>query len=99
MNVMMLRAKVKEESVADVESAVTTMFSAIREAEPAGVRYASCRVADGATFVVLLQLEDGTENPLPAIPAFREFQESLRHWIAEPPVSEQLSVVGSYDLF
>ena len=99
MSVMMIRAKVKDESVADVEAEVGKMFSAIEKAEPQGVRYASCRLADGSTFVILPELEDGTENPLPAVPEFRQFQESLRGWISEPPVPEQLTVVGSYRLF
>ena len=99
MSVTMIRAKVKDESVADVEAAVAKMFSAIEEAEPQGVRYASCRLADGSTFVILLQLENDTENPLPAVPEFRQFQESLNGWISVPPVPDQLTVVGSYRLF
>lgn len=99
MSVMMIRAKVKEERVADVEAAATAMFSAIERARPEGVRYASCRIADSATFVILLQLEEGTENPLTAVPEFGEFQANLRDWIAEPPVTERATVVGSYNLF
>lgn len=34
MSVMMIRAKVKEENVADVEAAATEMFSAIERAQP-----------------------------------------------------------------
>ena len=99
MSVTMIRAKVKAERVADVEAAATTMFSAIEQAQPEGVRYASCRLADSATFVILLQLEEGIENPLAAVPEFREFQANLKDWIAEPPTTEQLTVVGSYNLF
>jgi hypothetical protein len=99
MSVMMIRAKVKDESVGDAEAAVKTMFSAIEQAEPQGVRYASGKLSDGATFVILLGLEEGIDNPLPTVPAFREFQENLKDWIAEPPVPEQLTVVGSYRLF
>lgn len=99
MSVMMLRAKVKDENVADVEAALTAMFSAIERARPEGVRYASCRLADTSTFVILLQVEDGIENPLPTVNEFTKFQEDLRGWIAEPPVPEQLTVVGSFNLF
>ncbi len=45
----MIRANVKDERVADVEAAVKTMFSAIEQAEPQGVRYASCRLSDSST--------------------------------------------------
>jgi hypothetical protein len=98
MSVMMLRAKVKPESVDEVEAAVTRMFSAIGEAQPEGVRYASCRLGHEATFVILLQYADGIENPLSGVTEFKEFQANLRNWLAEPPVPEQLTV-GSYNLF
>ena len=75
------------------------MFAAIDAAAPQGVRYASCKLPDGETFVILLELDDDTDNPLLGVPAFREFQATLQNWIAEPPVVEQLTPVGSYRLF
>jgi hypothetical protein len=96
---MMVRAKVETESVAEVEAAAKTMFAAINEAQPQGVRYASCLLPDGVTFVVLLALDDPTDNPLTAVPEFREFQGNLEQWIAEPPIPEQLTVIGSYRFF
>jgi hypothetical protein len=98
MSVMMARPRIKPEHVADVESAAQTMFAALHEAQPDGVRYASCKLADGETFVVMLAVEEGKENPLPAIPEFRAFQEGLKSWIAEPAQPEWLTVVGSYRL-
>jgi hypothetical protein len=99
MKVLMVRSKVKEESVAEVEAAIRELFSAIERARPAGVRYASSRLEDGVTFVALLGLDEGVDNPLRALPEFVKFQEDLKQWIAEPPTPEQLSVVGSYRLF
>jgi hypothetical protein len=98
MGLMMVRAKVKAENAAEVEAAAKTMFSALEDAQPQGVRYTSCRLPDGETFVALLELE-GMENPLPSIPAFVEFQEKLKSWLVEPPVPEQLTIVGSYRSF
>jgi hypothetical protein len=99
MNVLMIRSKIKAEKAADVETAAKEMFTAISEAAPQGVRYASCRLADGLTYVALLELNDGAGNPLAALPAFQKFQEGLKDWLAEPPVTEQLTPVGSYRLF
>jgi hypothetical protein len=99
MSVMMVRAKVKADRVAEVEAAVQAMFSAIERAQPKGVRYASSRLPDGVTYVILLGLEEGIENPLFAVPEFRAFQEGLKAWLAAPPLSEPLTVVGSYNLF
>ena len=99
MSVMMVRAKVRTELAAEAEAAVRKVFSAIEAAQPEGVRYASARLPDGETFVILLALEEGIDNPLPALPEFREFQAGLARWLAEPPVQEQLSIAGSYRLF
>lgn len=100
MSVMMIRSKVKAESVPEVEAAVRKVFSAIEQAQPEGVRYASSKLGDGVTFVILLELEKPADgNPLAALPEFREFQETLKAYIAEPPVQDQLQVVGSYRLF
>ena len=51
------------------------------------------------TYVILLGLDDDENNPLFSVPAFRDFQENLKTWIAEPPVVEELTPVGSYRLF
>lgn len=99
MNVTMIRVRVRPESVGSVDEAVEAMFAALRRDQPEGVSYASCKLADGATYVILLGLEEGIENPLPAVAEFRDFQEALPGWLAEPPTPEQLTVVGSYNLF
>ena len=99
MSVRMIRAKIKAGKAADPEKAAQEMFTAIEAAQPQGVRYASCKLPDGVTYVILLGLDDDENNPLVAVPAFRDFQENLKIWIAEPPVVEQLAPVGSYRLF
>jgi hypothetical protein len=63
----MVRSKVKEDCVAQVETAASKVFSALQQEQPNGIRYASCKLADGVTFVVLLEVEDGADNPLPAM--------------------------------
>ena len=99
MHVMMFRATAKPEHTGDLETAVRTMFAAINERQPKGVKYASSRLADSTTYIILLALENPAENPLPAIPEFRAFQSGIRNWLAEPTVPEPLIVVGSYNLF
>lgn len=96
---MLVRARVKPECVSDVEAGVKKMFAAIAQAQPKGVRYSSSVLPDGVTFLAQLELEDDANNPLPQITAFREFQENLKAWIAEPPVPEQLTVLGAYRSF
>lgn len=102
MSVMMIRAKVKAERVAAVEAAARTVFSALEQDPPVGaegMRYGVSKLPDGVTFVILLGLAGGIENPLNAVPAYREFLGNLNDWLAELPSQEPLTVVGSYHVF
>jgi hypothetical protein len=99
MNILMVRSKVKAANITEVEAGIKRLFAALQQAQPEGIRYASCRLADGVTYVALLEIDEGVENPLPTLPEFREFQENLKTWMAEPPTGEQLTVGGSYRLF
>ena len=99
MNVLMVRSRVKGEHVAEVDAAAKRMFAALQQAQPQGIRYATCRLPDGVTYVALLEIDDGVDNPLPALAEFRAFQEGLKQWLAEQPTPEQLTVIGSYRVF
>lgn len=99
MTVMMLRQKVKDGSLEEALAAVRGLFATLDRLRPEGIRYASTRVVDSDTFVVLVELADGVEDPRPAIPEFVKFVEQLRGWVEGPPVVEHLDVVGSYRLF
>ncbi len=99
MSVQMVQAKIKRESVSDVQAAAKKIFAAIDGAQPEGIRYASCLLPDGETFVALVQVDDGVENPLPEFPEFREFLEGVEASRAEPANVQPLTVIGSYRLF
>jgi hypothetical protein len=73
MQTGMVRSKVKAEHVAELEAAVKRVFTALQQSQPNGIRYASCRLPDGVTYVAVLELDDGVDNPLPALPEFRAF--------------------------
>ena len=96
MRMITVRSKVKKESVAKVEAAIEKMLSAIQQERPKGMCFTSCKLPDGETFVNLLELEDGVENPLPGIAAAEDFRENRKSWVVEPPIREELEVVGSY---
>ncbi len=99
MSVMLVRQKVKDGSIEEAEAGVRDLFTTLDRVRPEGVRYASTRVVDSSTFVILFELADGIEDPRPAIPEFAQFQEQLKSWVDGPPVIERLDVVGSYNLF
>ena len=99
MNVMMVRAKIKEEKLADAEAATDKVIQALEQAQPADVRYAVSRLSDGVTLLAFLELEPGQEHPLRTLPAYAEMLENLKEWYAEPPTVEHMTVIGSYQLF
>jgi hypothetical protein len=75
MSVIMVRQKVKDGSADAAEAAVRALFAALDRVRPAGIRYASTRVVDSSTFVILTELADGIEDPRRAIPEFLRFLE------------------------
>jgi hypothetical protein len=99
MSVVLVRQKVKDGSLEEAEAAARDLFATLDRVRPEGLRYASTRVVDSSTFVILTELADGIEDPRPAIPEFLRFLEQLKGWVDGPPVIEHLDVVGSYNLF
>jgi hypothetical protein len=99
MSVLTVRAKLKEEHLAEAIAAVKRMFAAIEREGLEGIRYASVKLEDGATFLALLEVEDGVENPLAGLPEAQEFYARLPEWYAEPPEIVPGTVIGSYRLF
>jgi len=96
---MLVRQNVKDGSIEEAEAAVRDLFTTLDRVRPEGLRYASTRVVDSSTFVILFELADGIEDPRPAIPEYVQFQEQLKSWVDGPPVIERLDVVGSYHVF
>lgn len=99
MSVFTVRAELKKEHVADAVAAAKRMFAAIERDRLEGIRYASVQLADGVTFLALLEVEDGVENPLPSLPEAQEFYASLPGWYVKPPEVGPGTVIGSYRLF
>ena len=96
MNVVTIRTKIDPASADDLHAAIGNFFSALEREQPGGIRYTSCQLEDGATYLTLLELDDGVENPLPTLAEFAEFQKNVKQWAAEPPVAERFTVVASY---
>ena len=95
----MAEAKIKAEGINELQAAANKLFAAIDAAQPEGIRYAWYLLPDGETFVALVQVDDGMENPIPGLPEYHELQKSLEGWLAGPPSRQQLTVIGSYRLF
>jgi hypothetical protein len=98
MNVVMIRAKIKEENVADTQAATDKVIQALERAQP-DVHYGVTRLSDGVTVLAFVEIEPGQEHPLLPFPEYAEMLENLKGWYAEPPTVEQMTVIGSYQLF
>jgi len=63
MSVVLVRQKVKDGSVHEAEAAARELFATLDRVRPQGLRYASTRVVDSSTFVILTELAEGTQDP------------------------------------
>ena len=96
----MIRYKLKPECVADNERLSRAVYVALRRQQPAGVHYATFRLADGLSFMHVVSYDEGVGNEtLTGLPEFKAFSEGVKDRCAEPPVRTELTEVGSYGFF
>jgi hypothetical protein len=93
----MVRYTVKPELVDGNARLVEAVFAQLARERPAGLTYATFRVAGSGTFIHIATVDtaDG-KNPLVALAAFKEFTASIRERCIEPPVTMDLDAVGAY---
>lgn len=97
MKRVMVRYKVKPDRAAENEAYIAGVFAQLRREQPAGLRYASFKLEDGASFVHIAAIDtaDGS-NPLIQLAAFQAFTAGIKDRCAEPPVAVALTELGSY---
>ncbi len=93
--VMMVRYKVKPDRAEENESLVRRVYAELRDAAPAGLRYATFVHEDGVSFVHVASSE-GDRSPLNDVAAFQDFQRNIDERCDEPPAPARLREVGSY---
>jgi hypothetical protein len=98
MKTIMVRYRTTDAYAGANEALVRAVFNELRSRAPHGLRYASYRLADGATFVHLATLDTPEDNPLAALPSFKAFQGQLKANCVEPPVVMDLTPIDSYGL-
>jgi hypothetical protein len=97
MKRVMVRYAVRRDAVEDNERRVKAVFTQLALDKPAGLRYATFKLADGVSFVhgASIETADGS-NPLAALDAFKQFAGTIKERCVEPPVTLELEEVGSY---
>jgi hypothetical protein len=100
MRTIMVRYKTKPDRTQENEASVRKVYEELRETGPAGLRYATFKLADGQSFVHIASIDtaDGV-NPLSRNAAFQAFVAGVKDRCEEPPTTSELSEVGSYQFF
>ncbi|WP_409494794.1 hypothetical protein [Amycolatopsis sp. cmx-11-12] len=91
-----MRYQTKPEAADQNEQLVAKVFAELAEKKPAGLRYASFRLADGVTFVHIVSTE-GDGDPLSDIAAFKEFRRNFNDRVVGEPERSSGELVGSYE--
>ena len=95
MKTIMVRYKTHPEHAEKNAALVRAVYEELRTQAPAGLRYATYLMPDGVSFVHLAT-HDNEPSLLTSLPAFKAFVEAIKERCVEPPVSSEVSVVGSY---
>lgn len=96
----MVSYTLKPDRVAENERLVETVFAALRESRPSGLRYATFRLEDGVSFMHVVSHDEADgSNALTALPEFKAFAAGVRDRCASPPVRVEITEIGSYGFF
>ena len=89
-----VRYKTRLDQAEENERLIAQVFRELEQKAPKGVRYLALKLGDG-TFVHFSMTDDGA-SPIPALEAFRSFQNGIKERCIEPPQSGDATIVGDY---
>jgi hypothetical protein len=96
----MVRYKVKPDRVGENEQLIGAVFEELARAQPAGLRYATFKLADGVSFVHVASIETPDDkNPLTGLASFQAFTRDIAQRCDEPPAAVDATAVGAYRAF
>jgi hypothetical protein len=100
MKTVIVRYKVKAGKAEENIKYINAVFSALEKSKPEGLRYSSCQLEDGVSFVHIasIETEDGS-NPLSSFNEFKAFTEDIASRCEEPPVALEATFIGNYRMF
>lgn len=97
MRRILVQYRVHPDRAAENEGLVARVYAALAEARPAGLRYATYKLADGVSFVHLMSAETPEANDaLRQLPAFKAFTSGIKERCAGQPVTDEVLEVGRY---
>ena len=97
MAVTIVRYRTRPERADENQALIERVFTELRATAPAGLRYASFRLADGESFVHVADVDPvAGGNPLTETPAFAEFVREIADRCVEGPDASAATLVGEY---
>lgn len=90
-----VRYEMRPDTAEENQRLVENVFAELADKTPAGIRYASFRLADGVSFVHVGMVDDGAPG-LGELAAFQQFQQEFGERAAGKPVASEATLVGSY---
>ncbi len=93
-----VRYRTTPEAAEENAQLVRAVYDELGRVAPDGFRYVTFRLEDGVSFVHVAVQEDGSDNPLPTLDAFQQFQAGLPERVVEDPQPSPATIVGSYAL-
>ncbi|WP_430335884.1 hypothetical protein [Rhodococcus sp. ACT016] len=97
MTVQTVRFQTSPEHADAVVEQIAALFDAVHAAAPKGLKYFAVRETDEPVFMLLLELPEDAENPLPSIPAAAAFRAWLPTQTDDDPAPRACTVLGRYD--
>jgi hypothetical protein len=91
MSAAVIRYQTKPEAADENQQLIEKVFAELKETAPAGLRYSSFRLADGVTFVHVVDGEGLTD-----VQAFQEFQRTFGERLAGDLDRQEAILVGTY---
>jgi hypothetical protein len=91
MSAAVIRYQAKPEAADENQRLIENVFAELAATAPPGLRYSTFRLADGVTFVHVVDGEGLSE-----LAAFQEFQRALGDRLAVNPIREDATLIGSY---
>lgn len=88
-----IRYRMKPETAGENQRLIENVFAELESVAPEGLRYTSARLADGVTFVHIVESEG---DVLPGLTAFQEFQRGFGDRVADGPDRDDATLIGTY---
>jgi hypothetical protein len=83
----------KPEAADENQALVEKVFSQLHDERPEGLHYQTFRLADGVSYMHIVQ---GDSAALTQLSAFTAFQEGISNRVATPPTRTQATQIGTY---